>query len=53
VTFYIQVPSIDNALASVKEAGGAVAMEKATVPGSPTLAQFTDPAGHLIGLIEG
>ncbi len=53
VTFYIQVPSIDKALASVKAAGGAVAMEKTAVPGGPTLGQFTDPAGHLIGLIEG
>jgi predicted enzyme related to lactoylglutathione lyase len=53
VTVYIQVPSIDKALASVTAAGGKVAMEKATVPGGPTLAQFTDPSGHLIGLIEG
>ena len=53
VTVYIQVPSIDKALASLTAAGGKVAMEKATVPGGPTLAQFTDPSGHLIGLIEG
>ena len=53
VTFYIQVPSVDAALSAIKAAGGAVVMEKTAIPGGPTLAQFTDPAGHMIGLIEG
>lgn len=53
VTVYVQVPDIDTALSSINAAGGSVAMEKTTVPGGPTLAQFKDPAGHLIGLIQG
>lgn len=53
VTVYVQVPDIDKALVTIKSAGGTVAMEKATVPGGPTLAQFRDPSGHLIGLIQG
>ena len=53
VTFYIQVADIDKALAAITASGGAVAMAKTAIPGGPTLAQFTDPAGHLIGLIEG
>jgi len=53
LTFYIQVPDIDKALAAVTAAGGSVAMAKETVPGGPTLAQFVDPAGHRIGLIQG
>jgi hypothetical protein len=53
VTIYIQVPSIDDALKQVVAAGGKIAMAKADVPGGPTLAQFNDPAGYLIGLIQG
>jgi len=52
LTFYIEVPSIDKALAAVTAAGGKVAMAKTQVPNGPTLAQFTDPAGFKIGLIE-
>jgi hypothetical protein len=53
LTVYVQVPSIDKALEQIVAAGGMIAMEKQTVPGGPTLAQFHDPAGYLIGLIEG
>jgi uncharacterized protein len=53
VTVYVQVPDIDQSLAAIEAAGGTVAMAKTTVPGGPTLAQFKDPAGHVIGLIEG
>lgn len=54
VTVYVQVPDVDKALAAIKAAGGAVVMPKETLPGGgPTLAQFEDPAGHLIGLIQG
>jgi predicted enzyme related to lactoylglutathione lyase len=53
LTFYIRVPNIDAALQAVAAAGGKVQMAKETVPGGPTLAQFLDPAGFRIGLIEG
>ena len=53
VTIYVQVPSIDKALEAIKAAGAKVKMDKDTVPNGPTLAQFIDPAGNLIGLIEG
>ncbi len=53
VTIYVQVPDIVKALTAIKAAGGAVVMEKTAIPGGPTLGQFKDPAGHLIGLIEG
>ena len=54
VTVYVQVPDVDKALAAIKAAGGTVVMPKETLPGGePTLAQFKDPEGHLIGLIQG
>jgi len=52
-TIYVQVPNIDAALSRVITEGGRIAMSKTTVPNGPTLAQFFDPAGHLMGLIEG
>ena len=52
VTFYVRVPDIDAALAKATALGGAVAMPKFSA-GTATLALFTDPEGHLIGLTEG
>jgi predicted enzyme related to lactoylglutathione lyase len=52
-TVYVQVPNIDAALSRVVTEGGRIALSKTTVPNGPTMAQFFDPAGHLMGLIEG
>jgi len=52
-TVYVQVPNIDAALSRVITEGGRIALSKTTVPNGPTMAQFFDPAGHLVGLIEG
>ena len=52
-TIYVQVPNIDSALSRVITEGGRIALPKTTVPNGPTMAQFFDPAGHLMGLIEG
>lgn len=52
-TIYVQVPNIDAALSRVITEGGRIALPKTTVPNGPTMAQFFDPAGHLMGLIEG
>lgn len=48
----IDVPSIDDALAKVKDAGGAVASERMQVGDMGFAAYFTDPEGNLIGLWE-
>ena len=48
----IDVPSIDDALAKVKEAGGAVAGERMPVGDMGFAAYFTDTEGNLIGLWE-
>jgi hypothetical protein len=52
VIFYIQVPSIDEALASIESAGGETVRERTEIPGMVTYGQFRDPAGNIIGLVE-
>lgn len=52
-TVYVQVSNIDSALSRVITEGGRIALPKTTVPNGPTMAQFFDPAGHLVGLVEG
>lgn len=52
VIFYIQVPSIDEALASIESAGGETVRERTEIPGMVTYAQFRDPAGNILGLVE-
>jgi predicted enzyme related to lactoylglutathione lyase len=50
--FYIQVGSIDEALASIAEAGGKTVKERTEIPGMVTYALFADPAGNVLGIVE-
>jgi predicted enzyme related to lactoylglutathione lyase len=50
VAVYIDVPDIDAALTKAESMGGKVVMPAMPVPGGPTIAQFSDPAGNVIGL---
>ena len=53
VTFYVGVPDIEAALAKAEELGGQRVFGPAPVPGTDLeLGQFTDPEGHLIGLMK-
>ncbi len=52
VTFYVSVPDIDAAVASVSKLGGTVIMPPDAVPGGPTIALVTDPEGNRIGLMK-
>ena len=53
VTFYIEVPDVEAALAKADELGGTRVMGPDEVPGMGiTLGHFTDPEGHLIGLVQ-
>lgn len=52
VTVYIEVPNIAPVLASIEKAGGKTVMPRTPIPGMVTMAQFTDPAGNVIGLVE-
>ena len=52
VTFYVEVPDVEAALAKAERLGGTRLMGPEQVPGGPVLGQFRDPEGHLIGLTQ-
>ncbi|MDQ1712390.1 MAG: uncharacterized protein QOE45_1840 [Frankiaceae bacterium] len=52
VTFYVEVPDINAALATIEAAGGKTVMPREVLPGMITLAIFTDPEGNMVGLVE-
>jgi hypothetical protein len=52
VAIYVQVDSIDDALASIEKAGGKAVVPRTVIPGMVVWAQFSDPAGNVIGLVE-
>ena len=49
---YIGVPDIDAKLKEIEAAGGKVTMPKMTIPDMVTFAQFADPEGNVVGLVE-
>ena len=51
VTWYAEVEDVEAALARAESLGGKRLHGPDTVPGGPTLGQFADPEGHLIGLV--
>jgi hypothetical protein len=51
-TWYVEVPDVEAALARSEQLGGTRVMGPAPVPGGPTLGQFRDPEGHLVGLVQ-
>lgn len=53
VTMYLQVPDIDGHLERIAEAGGTTVVPKTVIPDVVTFALFTDPAGNMLGLVEG
>jgi uncharacterized protein len=52
VTFYIEVASLEDTLKQVEQGGGRTVMSPDDVPGGPRMAQFEDPQGNRIGLVE-
>jgi predicted enzyme related to lactoylglutathione lyase len=53
VTFYVQVPDVEAALARAESLGGTRLYGPDKVPGADVeLGQFTDPEGHLIGVTK-
>jgi uncharacterized protein len=52
VTFYVGVPNIEAAFGKIEKAGGKRMMGPDKVPGGPTIGMFSDPEGHVIGLVE-
>ena len=52
VTVYVEVPDLEAALQKAESLGGKRVMGPMDVPGGPSLAQFADPAGNVIGLTK-
>jgi predicted enzyme related to lactoylglutathione lyase len=54
VTFYVEVPDVEQALQKAENLGGKRVMGPATPPGAQVeLGMFTDPEGHVIGVLKG
>jgi predicted enzyme related to lactoylglutathione lyase len=52
VTFYVEVPDVEEALAKAESLGGTRVMGPERIMDQVELGQFTDPEGHLIGLVK-
>jgi len=52
VTFYVAVPDLQAALDTAGQLGGKTVSPPMEVPGGPTIAYFSDPAGNRIGLMK-
>jgi predicted enzyme related to lactoylglutathione lyase len=52
VTFYVEVPDVEAALAKAESLGGTRVMGPEKIMDSVELGQFTDPEGHVIGLVK-
>jgi predicted enzyme related to lactoylglutathione lyase len=53
VTFYVEVPDVEAALAKAESLGGARVMGPDDVMEGLTIGLFTDPEGHVIGVMNG
>jgi uncharacterized protein len=53
VTFYVQVPDVEAALAKAESLGGTRMMGPDKVMEDLTIGLFTDPEGHVIGVMSG
>jgi predicted enzyme related to lactoylglutathione lyase len=52
VTFYVAVADVNAALALIESKGGKKSFGPHTIPDGAIIAGFTDPEGHLIGLVQ-
>jgi uncharacterized protein len=48
--FYVQVGDIDAKLARIERLGGKTVLSRTAVPDGPTVGQFADPEGNVVGL---
>ena len=53
VTFYVEVPDVEAALAKAETLGGTRVMGPEKVMDQVELGLFTDPEGHVIGVVKG
>lgn len=52
VTFYVEVPDVEEALAKAESLGGTRVMGPEKIMDGVELGQFTDPEGHVVGLVK-
>jgi predicted enzyme related to lactoylglutathione lyase len=52
VTFYVGVPDVEAALAKAESLGGTRVMGPETMAEMVTIGLFTDPEGHLVGVVS-
>ncbi len=52
VTFYVEVPDVEAALATAEQLGGTRVMGPDDVMPGLTIGQFTDPEGRMIGVVK-
>ncbi len=53
VTFYVAVPDVEEALAKAESLGGTRMMGPDEVMENLTIGLFTDPEGHVVGVMNG
>jgi predicted enzyme related to lactoylglutathione lyase len=53
VTFYLEVPDLEAMLDKIGSLGGATVLPPMQVPNGPRFALFSDPEGHIVGLVQG
>ena len=53
VTFYVEVADVGAALAQAESLGGTRVFGPEEIMPGTTIGQFTDPEGHLIGVVSG
>jgi len=52
VTFYVEVPDVEAALAKAESLGGTRIMGPEKIMDMVELGQFSDPEGHVIGVVK-
>jgi predicted enzyme related to lactoylglutathione lyase len=52
VTFYVEVPDVEAALAQAESLGGTRVLGPEQVMGTVEIGLFTDPEGHLVGVVK-
>jgi predicted enzyme related to lactoylglutathione lyase len=52
VTFYIEVPDVEEALQKAESLGGSRMMGPDSVAEGVVIGMFTDPEGHLVGVVN-
>jgi predicted enzyme related to lactoylglutathione lyase len=52
LTFYVEVPNLEETLSAIEQRGGKTTMPPSDVPGGPRMAQFLDPEGNRVGVVQ-